>query len=158
MKTNLLKIAVAAVCAVQALTLTSCGQSEEDPTKLAASFSLCAKIQDDDFTATAQMTRSDEGWQIQLTSPETLEGMSICCTSTGWLIDYNELSYTIPIYELLDSSPLRLTVSALDRCVSSKASGTIYGQEYSVAFENGAPKTLTLGENLTATFTEYTQA
>ena len=145
-----------AVCLILAASLFSCSKAEESTISLPESFSLNALITDGDFEASAKMKRSVGGWQITITAPETIEGMKISYTDIDCKIELDELSYTVSLDELSNSSPLRLTVNALDKCVKGKKEGEILNEEYSFEFnEDGSPKALEIG-SISAVFSEYT--
>lgn len=140
---------------VCALTLCSCGKKDSAPEKLAENFDVNARICDGDFEAEAKMSRSPEGWQITVTSPETIEGMNITLTQSDCRIAFSELTYNVKSDELPENSPLRLTARALDKAAAAKTSGSLGDLDYSLSFKDGSPQTLKIGPNITAEFDGY---
>lgn len=146
---------IALICAVPIFALSACGKTSEKSEKLPEQFSLCAQISDRDFTATADMTRLENGWEITMTAPETLEGMQISLTDADCKITYNELNYTASNEDMPANSAVRLTALTLDKCVKSKPSGTVSGADYAFTFKDGKPETLKIGGEIEVSFSNF---
>lgn len=150
-----MKKTIAIMCAVPVFALSACGSSDEKTEKLPEKFSLCAQISDRDFTATADMTRLENGWEIAVTAPETLEGMQISLTDADCKITYDELSYTAANEDIPANSAIRLTALSLDKCVKAKPSGTVSGADYKFTFKDGKPETLKIGGEIEVCFSDF---
>lgn len=146
---------IAIISVLPIFALSACGNSNERSEKLPEKFSLCAQISDRDFTATAEMTRLENGWEISMTAPETLEGMQISLTDADCKITYDELSYTAANEDMPANSSIRLTALSLDKCVKAKSSGTVGGADYSFTFKDGKPETLKIGGEIEVSFSNF---
>ncbi len=131
------------------ILLCSCSHSTPvKDTPLPAAFSVTADITDGDFSCTADMTRSSDGWDIIITSPPTVEGVTLHIDGEQMSVRSGDLSFTNKHDDILQASPVRLTAAVLDRCVSRKTEGEIYGQHYAAQIEDGQPKQLVAGTEL----------
>lgn len=145
------------VCAA-AVMLCSCGAKSADPDRpLPENFSVTAEMTDGDFACTAEMTRSANGWDIVMTAPETVEGVSFHITGENMTIRSGELSFTTPHEDILQASPVRLTAAVLDRCVKHRTEGELYGQHYAAELDGGQPVQLVAGTDFSVTFCDFSE-
>lgn len=138
------KICIFAAC-VLFCGLTACGSADKKIDTLPENFSVTAQIQDGELDTSALLTRIPEGWEVEITAPEKLEGMKFEITEADCLLTYGELSYSLASETMLDSSPVMLTTRALDKCVRSESEGTIDGEPYLVTLKDGKPQNLRVG-------------
>ena len=138
-----------------AIGVSGCSAEKDEAVGLDESFSVNAHICQADFEADAKMQRTEQGWQITMTSPETVEGMQLMLTDEDCRIQYSELTYNVKKSELPDGSPVGLTARVLDKAVKAKDSGTISGMDYELKSKNGKPQELKIGSDITVEFTKY---
>ena len=150
------KIIVITTAVMLAAGSCSCGkkQTTEKPVKLAEKFTLNAEFSDGELEAAAEMTRVPEGWEITMTAPERVEGMTFELSEMECMARFGELSYPVATETMPDSSPLLLTARALDKCVLKGNSGTVTSQSYLLTSKDGKPDTLRVG-SMTVTLTDY---
>ena len=129
-----------------ALCFSACGGEKETvPQKLPEVFTVNAVIRDGELEAGAELSRSPEGWSVKMTSPERLEGVSFEITDFDCLVSCGDLRYPISAETMLASSPLLLTVKALDGCATGSMTGTVSGQSYELTLAEGGTGTLRAG-------------
>ena len=147
------------LCAVICASLCafcSCSDkpSSSKPVTLSEKFTVTAQFTNGDLSACADMTRIPEGWEITMTAPERVEGLTFELTEMECTARFSELTYPFATETMPDSSPLLLTARALDKCVLKSNTGTVSGQNYSLTCTDGKPDTLQIG-SMTVTLTDY---
>lgn len=150
-----MKKALLTLAAIPFFALCSCSKSEDKKITLPESYSVRATITQRDFEAKADMKRSKDCWEIEILSPESLEGMEITLTEADCRIEYRELEYSADSGELPEFSPIRLTAKVLDKTSASKPSGQIGGEDYSVKLKDGKPVSAEIGSDLTVKFEKF---
>lgn len=129
-----------------AVMLAGCEKREEKPPeKLPEAFSVNAVIHDGELNAEAELSRTPTGWSVVMTAPERLEGVSFELTDIECMAAYGDLRYPMAAETMLGSSPLVMTVRALDGCVRGSDSGVVSGQNYRLSYKDGKPDTLGIG-------------
>lgn len=141
---------------LSAILLCSCAKGADTPPEpLPGSFTVTAEIADGDFSCIAEMTRSTKGWEIVMSEPETVDGVTFMITGEDMSVQMGELVYSAAHEDIPDGSPVRVTAAALDRCVSNRTEGELYGQHYAVELEKGAPVQLVVGTEFSVKFTDF---
>lgn len=147
------RLAVLAACGV---LLCSCAKGGETaPEPVPDSFSVTAEITDGDFSCIAEMTRSSKGWEIVMSEPDTVDGVTFLITGEDMSVRMGELVYSAAHEDIPDGSPVRLTAAALDRCVKNRTEGELYGQHYAVELEKGEPVQLVVGTQFSVKFSGF---
>ena len=129
------------------LALVSCAETAEEkpPVRLPEEFTVNAAIHDGELNASAELCRTPAGWSVKMTAPERLVGVSFELTDIECMASCGDLHYPMAAETMLGSSPLLMTVHALDGCVRGSDSGTAEGQSYTLTYKEGVPDTLTIG-------------
>ena len=147
------KIAVFAA----ALILSGCSavKSAEKQKPVAEYFSVRAEVTDGDFSCEADMKRTSRGWEAVIDSPDTVKGTVFMIDGEQVHISSGELGYSVPREDFPDSSPIRLTAAALDKCVAKHTEGELCGQHYAVNVSDGVPKQLVIGSTVKVKFSKF---
>lgn len=144
------------ITAAACLLFCSCKSSDGSTERpLPEAFSVTAQMTEGSFSCTADMTRSNEGWDIVVTAPETVEGVSFHINGEEMTVRSGELSFKTAHEDIPQASPVRLTAAILDRCVKKHTEGELYGQHYAAQVENGEPVQLEAGTCFFVKFTDF---
>ncbi len=144
------------IAAAACILLCSCGtNSPKSDEPLPEAFSVTAEITDCGYSCTADMTRSSEGWDIVMTGPETVEGVSFHITGENMTVRSGDLSFTAAHEDIPQASPVRLAAAVLDRCVKKRTEGELYGQHYAAEITDGKPVQLVAGTEYSIKFKDF---
>jgi hypothetical protein len=151
-----MKKILAAVLCLPVITLSGCDKTDEqEKISLPEEFCITAEISDREFACTAEMKRSEGMWEIAVTSPERLDGMTITLTDSDCTVSYSDLSYTVESKKIPDTSPIKLTALSLDKCVNGYSEGSVCGTDYVFSFGDTSPDSLQIGSDITVKFSDF---
>jgi hypothetical protein len=144
----------ALLAVLPAVALCGCDESAES-FSLPSEYALSADITDGDFSCSADMVRREGVWEITLTAPQTVEGMTVALTDTDCTVGFSSLSYTVGADEIPDSAAIKLAALALDKCAAGKTHGTVCGADYTLETDGKSPKKLVIDSSVTVEFHDF---
>lgn len=146
----------------------SCKNKEAERPDLNYDYSLCAEISSDNMTYSAYLSSISGQWKITCSSPDELSGMEITLEDDFCKISFNGLEMKTDREKLPSAAIFSLITKSLDCAAHSSsvtftesggivtASGVVDGADFTLSFENGSPKKLSVGGNaFTAEITDF---
>lgn len=157
MKGRRFSLLMAALCSV--FLFCSCKKEEAERPDLNYDYSLCAEISSDDMMYSADISNVSGQWKITYSSPAELSGMEITLEDKSCGISFNGLEMKTDREKLPSAAIPSLITKALDCAAHSSsvtftesggivtACGVVDGADFTLTFENGSPKKLSVGGN-----------
>ena len=139
------------------MLLTSCAHGSAEPESLPDSYKMSIKYTDRGREYKADMEKSNDGWEICYTAPETIKGLKINSSAEGYSAELEKLKFTGQSGEIPKSSPPLLIAKAFDMCAADKGidaakdgdkvinKGVVEGADFEVTFEDSEPVKIEIG-------------
>ena len=154
--------------ALPAMMLCSCAAKNTQPDTIPECYTTELKMTDNGREFSAQLTKTEEGWEYEFTAPESIKGLKLSKSTDSFTAELEKLKMTDSLEKLGDSSPTRLIADALDMCASGKGitaetrdgktvnKGVVGGADFTVTFDNDLPCSMEIGGEIAVTFENFT--
>ena len=122
----ILKCGAATLCAIALASCSGSGLLAPSAPDLNKQFTLTARVTGGDSNFTANFTRSNVGrWQVTVTEPYEVQGVSFAYSGSGVSASFGELSADTLTADFA-ASPPGLIISALENTVQDSAASVTY--------------------------------
>lgn len=147
---------------ITALCFCSCsGRESAKPCDIDEKFEGTVKITQGSSEYSCELKRADaDVWEMQYTSPKTIEGLKLTFTGSVCTLDLQGLKYELEREDIPAASPASVCCGALEDLIAKKdltctkdgdtvtEKGSHNGSEMTAVFEKGTIKELTVSDQL----------